>query len=92
MTWKRKKLLSLMVQMDNYSDYLLLWSPRDKKLWYQMCIRDRNKYIGQQFAALRYEKNMLVVEETTSAGAVSYTHLDVYKRQFFILWRFLGRY
>ena len=33
-TWKRKKLLSLMVQMDNYSDYLLLWSPRDKKLWY----------------------------------------------------------
>ena len=24
----------LMVQMDNYSDYLLLWSPRDKKLWY----------------------------------------------------------
>ena len=34
MTWKRKKLLSLMVQMDNYSDYLLLWSPRDKKLWY----------------------------------------------------------
>ena len=34
MTWKRKKLLSLMAQMDNYSDYLLLWSPRDKKLWY----------------------------------------------------------
>ena len=34
MTWKRKKLFSLMVQMDNYSDYLLLWSPRDKKLWY----------------------------------------------------------
>ena len=34
MTWKRKKLLSLMVKMDNYSDYLLLWSPRDKKLWY----------------------------------------------------------
>ena len=34
MTWKRKKLLSLMVQMDHYSDYLLLWSPRDKKLWY----------------------------------------------------------
>ena len=33
-TWKRKKLLSLMVQMDNYSDYLLLWNPRDKKLWY----------------------------------------------------------
>ena len=31
---ERKKLLSLMVQMDNYSDYLLLWSPRDKKLWY----------------------------------------------------------
>ncbi|WP_317349377.1 ankyrin repeat domain-containing protein [Pusillibacter faecalis] len=34
MTWKRKKLLSLMAGMDNYSDYLLLWSPRDKKLWY----------------------------------------------------------
>ena len=34
MTWKRKKLLSLMVAMDNYSGYLLLWSPRDKKLWY----------------------------------------------------------
>jgi len=27
-----------------------------------------NKYIGQQFAALRYEKNILVVEETTSAA------------------------
>ena len=34
MTWKRKKLLSLMVQMDNYSDCLLLWNPKDKKLWY----------------------------------------------------------
>ena len=34
MTWKRKKLLSLMAKMDNYSDYLLLWSPRDKKLCY----------------------------------------------------------
>lgn len=34
MTWKRKKLLSLMVSMDNYSDYLLLWNPKDKKLWY----------------------------------------------------------
>ena len=34
MTRKRKKLLSLMAAMDNYSDYLLLWSPRDKKLWY----------------------------------------------------------
>ena len=34
MTWKRKKLLSLMAAMDNYSDCLLLWSPRDKKLWY----------------------------------------------------------
>ena len=27
-----------------------------------------NKYIGQQFAVLRCEKNILVVEETTSAG------------------------
>ena len=34
MSWKRKKLLSLMAAMDNYGDYLLLWSPRDKKLWY----------------------------------------------------------
>lgn len=34
MTWKRKKLLSLMARMDNYSEYLLLWSPRDKRLWY----------------------------------------------------------
>ncbi len=34
MTWKRRKLLSLMAAMDNYSDCLLLWSPRDKKLWY----------------------------------------------------------
>ena len=31
-------------------------------------VYDMNKYIGQQFAALRYEKNILVVEETTSAG------------------------
>ena len=30
MTWKQKKLLSLMVQMDNYSDYLLLWIPGTK--------------------------------------------------------------
>ena len=34
MTWKRKKLLSIMVKMDNYSGYMLLWSPKDKKLWY----------------------------------------------------------
>ena len=27
-----------------------------------------NKYIGQQFAVLRYKKKILVVEETTSAG------------------------
>lgn len=33
-TWKRKKLLSVMAQMDNYPDYLLLWPPKDKKLWY----------------------------------------------------------
>ena len=26
--------LSLIHILDNYSDYLLLWSPRDKKLWY----------------------------------------------------------
>ena len=32
--WKRKKLLSLMAEMDNYSDYVLLWSPRDKRIWY----------------------------------------------------------
>jgi hypothetical protein len=30
-----------------------------------------NQYIGQQFAALRYEKNILVVEETASAGRCS---------------------
>ena len=34
MTWKRKKFLSLMTAMDNYSDYLLLWNSKDKKLWY----------------------------------------------------------
>lgn len=34
MTWKREKLLSVMAQMDNYPDYLLLWNPKDKKLWY----------------------------------------------------------
>ncbi len=34
MTWKQKKLLSLMASMDNYSDCPLLRSPRDKKLWY----------------------------------------------------------
>ena len=33
-TWKRKKLLSLMVGIDNYSDHMLLWNPKDKKLWY----------------------------------------------------------
>ena len=31
-----------------------------------------NKYIEQQFAALRYEKNILVVEETTSAGGCGF--------------------
>lgn len=34
MKWKRKKLLSLMVRMDSYNDYLLLWSPRERKLCY----------------------------------------------------------
>lgn len=33
-TWKREKLLSVMAQMDNYPDYLLLWNRKDKKLWY----------------------------------------------------------
>lgn len=33
-TWKRKKYVSLMANMDQYADYLLLWSPRDQKLWY----------------------------------------------------------
>lgn len=33
-TWKREKLLSVMAQMDNYPDYLLLWNPKDKRLWY----------------------------------------------------------
>ena len=33
-TWKREKLLSVMAQMDNYLDCLLLWNPKDKKLWY----------------------------------------------------------
>lgn len=33
-TYKRKKLLSLLQSMDNYSDCLLLWSAKDKKLWY----------------------------------------------------------
>lgn len=33
-TWKREKLLSVMAQMDNYPDYLLLWNPKDKNLWY----------------------------------------------------------
>ena len=33
-TWKREKLLSVMAQVDNYPDYLLLWNPKDKKLWY----------------------------------------------------------
>lgn len=27
-----------------------------------------NQYIGQQFAVFRYEKNILIVEETASAG------------------------
>ena len=34
MKWQRKKYLSLMVQMDNYSDYMLLWNAKDKKVWY----------------------------------------------------------
>lgn len=33
-TWKMEKLLSVMAQMDNYPDYLLLWNPKDKRLWY----------------------------------------------------------
>ncbi len=31
-----------------------------------------NRYIRQQLAALRYEKNILVVEETTSAGGCGF--------------------
>lgn len=33
-TWKRKRLLSVMAQMDNHPDYLLLWNHKDRKLWY----------------------------------------------------------
>ena len=32
---KRKKMLSIMSDMDNYCDYMLLWNPKDKKIWYQ---------------------------------------------------------
>lgn len=33
-TWKQKKFLSLVKKIDNYNDHLLLWNPRDKKIWY----------------------------------------------------------
>ena len=46
-----------------------------RRTWYnkKQCYANKkgaamNRYIGQPFAALRYEKNILVVEETTSAG------------------------
>ena len=32
--WKRRKLLSIMTRLDNYDGYMLLWSPKDKRLWY----------------------------------------------------------
>lgn len=32
--YRRYKFLSLLASMDNYSDYLLLFSPTDKRLWY----------------------------------------------------------
>ena len=56
-----------------------------------MCIRDR--LTGAVFRVLAaqditdrqdnviYEKGAVVVDSLTTAGAVSYTHLDVYKRQ-----------
>ena len=33
-TYKRKRFLSIMSDLDNYSDYLLLFYPKDKLLWY----------------------------------------------------------
>ena len=33
MTWKRKKLLSLMAKMDNYSDYCLLYTSPRTRIW-----------------------------------------------------------
>lgn len=32
--WKRRKLLSIMESMDNYSDCMLVWNPKDARLWY----------------------------------------------------------
>ena len=53
-----------------------------------MCIRDRNGEIVESTkipqATTPAEKNVVVVKETISApnlSPVSYTHLDVYKRQ-----------
>lgn len=31
--WKRKKLLSILEALDNYSDLMLVWYPKDARLW-----------------------------------------------------------
>ena len=47
-----------------------------------MCIRDRLKgNDGCWYAVLRYDQNYIKQKEEAGADPVSYTHLDVYKRQ-----------
>ena len=63
-----------------------------------MCIRDRRSYIkkGIEDWQIAFEKagfkNAIIAKEITdSMHAVSYTHLDVYKRQvLFFSWRRFG--
>ena len=54
-------------------------------LWYEMCIRDRiqpqRETAHQSFLLLKVQPGQRTVILLRDAGAVSYTHLDVYKRQ-----------
>ena len=47
----------------------------------QMCIRDRFSWIGHSVLVSRQVPTCTPHAPNASAAAVSYTHLDVYKRQ-----------
>ena len=47
----------------------------------EMCIRDREMTVASDYIAVKAEEDGVCIIGLTRGKAVSYTHLDVYKRQ-----------
>ena len=66
----------LNAKQDNYFSELSYVKPMDKMIWVLGADFQGNKFTPQSFGQFQIQKF-----ENNSFGSVSYTHLDVYKRQ-----------